>query len=401
MLNEQQILELIQGGESDRLELTISVDNSDKFCKAICAFANDMPDHKLPGYLLIGIKDDGSIAGLKFTDEQLRTLSQLRDNGRIQPLPSMKVYRIQIGEFEILVVEVTPADMPPVRYKGQVYIRIGSQKVIASEQQERQLSERRINHIKNFDAQPCKDSSLTDLVQELFLINYLPRAVDPQIIQDNHRDLSLKLASLRFYDLKYSCPTYAGILLFANDPLYWLSFAYIQFLQLDGNSLEDSSVINDKKISGDLLTVLRELDLLVATLISEYPRQITSLQEKTIINYPTIALRELLMNAVMHRDYQSHSPIRFYWFKDHVEIQNPGGLYGDAKKENFPRVNAYRNPVIAEAMNNLGYVNKYGQGVFKAQKSLRDNGNKEAEFTFGNTHTLVILYSLETSTPGN
>ncbi len=65
------------------------------------------------------------------------------------------------------------------------------------------------------------------------------------------------------------------------------------------------------------------------------------------------------MNAVLHRDYQSTSPIRYYQFSDRIEIQSPGGLYGDASPENFPRVNAYRNPIIAEAMHVLGYVNRF------------------------------------------
>ena len=74
-------------------------------------------------------------------------------------------------------------------------------------------------------------------------------------------------------------------------------------------------------------------------------------------DYPEWALRELLTNAVMHRNYDSNAPIRFYAFSDHIEIQNPGGLYGEATPENFPTRNDYRNPVIAEAMKSLGFVN--------------------------------------------
>jgi ATP-dependent DNA helicase RecG len=395
MLTKEQLLQLIQTGESDRVEFTESTSKNkvDKFCQAICAFSNDMADHKLPGYLLIGVRDDRSLAGLMVDDKLILTFSQLRDNGNIQPLPNMQVYTVVIDEANaILVVEVMPADMPPVRYKGQIWIRIASQKVIATESQERQLTEKRINHLKNFDGRPCMESDLNDLVPELFLLNYLPKAVDPQIIQDNHRELSLKFASLRFYDLKRGCPTYAGILLFTNNPLFWLPGAYIQFLQIDGNSLS-APIINQKQITGDLLSILRQLDLIIATLIKEYPLPETILREKMIADYPKEALRELLMNAIMHRDYESNTPIRFYWFSDHIEIQNPGCLYGDATPKNFPTVNAYRNPVIAEAMKNLGYVNKYGQGILRAQSSLRDNGNREADFNFGDTFLLVTLFT--------
>lgn len=60
------------------------------------------------------------------------------------------------------------------------------------------------------------------------------------------------------------------------------------------------------------------------------------LEEKLLPDYPEWALRELLMNAVMHRNYDSNTPIRFYAFSDHIEIQSPGGLYGEATPENFP-----------------------------------------------------------------
>lgn len=74
------------------------------------------------------------------------------------------------------------------------------------------------------------------------------------------------------------------------------------------------------------------------------------LREKEVMNYPFKALHELCMNACMHRDYQSNMPTRLYQYDRHIEIMNPGGLYGQARPENFPLVNDYRNSVIAEMM---------------------------------------------------
>src|SRR5690606_3538443 len=106
------------------------------------------------------------------------------------------------------------------------------------------------------------------------------------------------------------------------------------------------------------------------------------LREQTSRSYPILALRELLINAVMHRNYQSNGPIRYYWYRDRVEINSPGGLYGEAKPENFPHRNDYRNPVIAEALKVMGFVHKHGRGVLRAQAELRASGNPEAEFEF-------------------
>ncbi len=115
-------------------------------------------------------------------------------------------------------------------------------------------------------------------------------------------------------------------------------------------------------------------------IIMQRPVAASLFREKTIINYPNNALRELMMNACMHRDYQANMPIRIYQFDDYIEIMNAGGLYGEARPENFPMVNDYRNPIVAEAMKEMKYVNMFNQGVKRVQDMLRENGNKEAEF---------------------
>ena len=87
------------------------------------------------------------------------------------------------------------------------------------------------------------------------------------------------------------------------------------------------------------------------------------------------------MNAIMHRDYRSNTPTQFYQYKNRLEIVNPGGLYGNARPEDFPDVNDYRTPVIAEALRVMGYVNKFNRGIARVQKELVENGNGKAAFT--------------------
>ncbi len=82
----------------------------------------------------------------------------------------------------------------------------------------------------------------------------------------------------------------------------------------------------------------------------------------------------------MHRDYQANMPIRLYQFDDYIEVMNAGGLYGEARPENFPSVNDCRNPLVAEAMRVMKYVNKFNRGVTRVQEMLKDNGNPPAEF---------------------
>jgi ATP-dependent DNA helicase RecG len=389
-MTEQELRELLANHEADQVEFTTSTKDTDKFAEAVCAFANDLPNHRSAGCLIIGVDDRGRFADLKVGDELLRNLAGLRDDGNIQPLPSIAVEKIVSAEGEAAIVTVQPAMLPPVRYKGRICIRIGPRRGYASEQEERALIERRVSHARTFDAQPCLGSSVEELSEALFLIDYRQQAIAPEIIAENNRTLEEQLASLRFLDLGPGCATNAGILLFGLDVRKWLPGAYIQFLRVNGDSLA-ATVTNDREIDGDLLTVLRELDALVDAQLEQFPVEESTLLERSVESYPRVAVRELLMNAVMHRDYASTSPLRITWLEDRLEIQNPGGLYGEASAANFPRQTSYRNPVIAEAMKALGYVNRFGRGVLRAQDALQRNGSPPAEFTFDSGFVLAII----------
>lgn len=389
MLTEDQLKGLLSDMEADHIERTESVNNTDKFGLAICAFANDLPNHRRPGYLLIGVKDDGALSGLKVTDQLLQNLGAIRSDGNVLPQPFMNVAKFSFDGGDVAVVEVFPSDLPPVRYKGRVHIRVGPRKAIASEQEERVLSERRVALARSFDARPCPEATLDEMALGQFDA-YRREAVDPETISANHRPVEQQLASLRLYDPERACPTHAGILLFGKNPCFFLPGAYVQYLKLPGTELTDLPE-DQAEISGDLHSVLRELEGRLKLLIQTAMRAVSALEEKLLPDYPEWALRELLMNAVMHRNYDSNTPIRFYAFSDHIEIQSPGGLYGEATPENFPTRNSYRNPVIAEAMKSLGFVNRFGYGVQRAQALLMQNGNPPAEFEFDEHSVLVKI----------
>ena len=192
------------------------------------------------------------------------------------------------------------------------------------------------------------------------------------------------------FDLNKGCPTHAAILLFAKDPLEWLPAAYVQFVHFPGKEMDDNPV-SQRQFSGDLLTLLRELESFTKGLVTERLIEVSSLREETVYDYPAVAIRELLMNAVAHRSYEASSPIRFYRFENRIEISNPGPLYGEATRNNFPRQTSYRNPVAAEALRVLGFVNRFGRGVQRAQEALRKNGNAPATFEFGDTYFGVTI----------
>lgn len=377
MITKEELDQLLPQLEQDRIEKTISVNDANKFGEAICAFANDLANHNKPGYLIVGVHDDGTKAGMAITEKNLQTLLDFRTDGRIVPPPSMIVAKFEYSDGELAVVEVQPHFLPPVRFKGKLCVRAGIRKGIANEAEERILTEKRSAFARTFDVLPCKGSTLDDISIELFKLRYLPSAIDADTLAENGRELKPQLASLKFYDIKEDCPTYAGILMFGTNPRFFIPGASVQYVRFQGED-EASDFEYEHRFEGDLTTQLGQMEEFVKANIVKMV--LPELGGDYVFSYPLRAVKELLFNAVIHKDYQSNAPIKFYEFSDRIEISNAGGLYGKARPENFPNENDYRNPALSEAVKNLGYVNGFNVGIKAALAALLKNGSKAPEF---------------------
>ena len=389
-MNEDKVKELLADMESDRIERTISV-TEDKLGPAVCALSNNFSNDKQAGYILLGVNDDGKIAGRKWTDNDLQKIGGVKTNGNVLPQPSLIVSSVfKFDEGEVVVIEVKPSSYPPVRYDGRCWIRIGPRRAKATLEEEKILIERRAAYARTYDLSPTTGASIEDLSIEYFKSSYLPAAIDTETIKENGRSVKEQMASLRFFDLKYDCPTNAGILLFGINPEFYLSGAYIQYVKFQGEEMT-SNVEYEKKFSGALITELNSIDDFIKNnIIKERPVQRDSFQEITVRNYSYWALRELIMNAIMHRNYESNAPIYIYEFSNRIEILNPGGLFGEANAQNFPNASDYRNVVVAESLKILGYVNRFNYGIKRAKEELVKNGNREPEFDL----TLVTKFKV-------
>lgn len=374
-MQESEITSLISDLESDRIERTISF-REDKLGPAVCALSNDFPNNKKSGYILLGINDDGTVAGITIGDEELKKIGGVKSNGNVLPQPSIVVSEVfHINGGDVVAIEVKPSLYPPVRYDGRCWIRIGPRKSIANVAEEGILIERRASYAKTYDLVPALGATIEDISEEYFSLSYLPLAIDEETLRANGRSIKFKMAALRFWDIKNDCPTNAGILMFGLNPLFFLPGAYIQYIKFQGE-LVTEGVEFEKQFSGALISELKNIDDFIKNnIIKERAVRQESFQETTVKNYSYWALRELVMNAIMHRSYESNSPIYIYEFASRIEIVNPGGLYGDVTPKNFPNASDYRNVVIAESMKRLGYVNRFNYGVQNATNELEKNGN--------------------------
>lgn len=261
-LSKEEIRSLLDDIENERVERTISTDNKTKMSEAICSFANDIRNTKKPGYFIIGANDNGTIEGMTFSDRDLREYAGLRNTGNILPPPAMSVYKETFDDGEVAIIEVQPSEDTPVRYKGVIWIRIGARKAEANTEEERILTEKGQVHSSSFDGKPCREATIDDLDISLFKNEYLPKAVSPQTLAKDHRTTIQQMASLRLYDTRFNCPTYAGILLLASNPQYFIPGAYIQYVKFAGKT-RATKVIKENRFVGNFITMLKELEYFI------------------------------------------------------------------------------------------------------------------------------------------
>jgi len=390
---DQKELESMLGDlESDLVERKASLSDPDRVRQAICAFANDLPGHQNPGIIFIGANNDGSCAGLQITDDLLLRLSQMRDDGKIQPFPSLVVEKRVLNGCEMAVIKVEPSSAPPIRLNGVTWIRVGPRRAIATPEEEKILAERRRSKDLPFDLQPVSSAAIQDLDLDLFEREYLPVAVAPEILQENTRSIEDKLRGLRFLTPD-GRPTVLGILVLGKDIRRFLAGAYVQFLRFEGQEITDP-LRDQKEIDGPLPDLLRRMDEVLEANIAVSSSITSGPVEIRRPDYPLAALQQLARNAVLHRTYEgTNAPVRIYWFADRIEIHSPGGPFGQVNRENFglPGVTDYRNPHLAEAMKNLGYVQRFGIGIQIARQQLARNGNPPLEFVLEANYVMAIV----------
>lgn len=386
MYTDEELEAMLADLESDLSERKESFagDAPTKVREAVCAFANDLPGHRRAGVVFIGARDDGSPSALAITDELLLQLADIKSDGNIVPPPTLAVAKRRLNGADMAVIVVEPADSPPVRFKGRLWIRIGPRRATASAQDERILNEKRRHGDQPFDVQPVPSASLADLDKRLFEDIYLPAAFASDVLALNDRSYEQRLAATKMIvTADDPTPTVLGLLVLGIRTRDFLPGAYIQFLRIAGIDAGDP-VADEQLIDGSINDVLRRVDEKVAAHNRVAVDFTSGPTETRTYLYPPVALQQLVRNAAMHRTYEAtNSPARVYWYDDRIEIISPGGPFGAVTAANFgqPGVSDYRNPNLAEALRVLGFVQRFGFGIAAARRALADNGNPPPEFT--------------------
>jgi ATP-dependent DNA helicase RecG len=173
-------------------------------------------------------------------------------------------------------------------------------------------------------------------------------------------------------------PTYAGLLSFGRYPQQWLPNATILAARFNGLTFADRFL--KKEITGTLPEQIQQAGAFVGDNMRTIVRLI-GLRHQESLEYPAEAVRELLVNAVAHRDYnQQGDNIHLFIFADRIEVHSPGGLPGPVTLENLLEARFSRNAILVQVLSDLGYIERLGYGLDRVVTSMHQNGLRPPRF---------------------
>jgi len=184
--------------------------------------------------------------------------------------------------------------------------------------------------------------------------------------------------------------TYAALLLFGHSPQQWLPNATILAGRFPGVGMSDTYIKRD--ISGNLPNQLKQMEeFLLANL--KIVIRLVGLTHQEKLEYPFEAVRELVVNAVAHRDYNLQGDnIHLNLFSDRLVVTSPGTLPGPVTLQNLLKARFARNAVISQVLSDMGYVERLGYGLDRVVEVTREQGLLPPQFEEAAGTFRVTLY---------
>jgi len=363
-MDDIEFLKLLKLGEDSTHQFKRNVTNADSLAADMVAFSNGAG-----GKILIGVNDDGSIAGL--STEDIRRLNQLVSNTasqNVQPSINPITENITTDGGIVMIVEIFPGINKPYQDKNGVFwVKSGADKRKATSREEIQRLFQKSNLI-HADETPVPGTTIADLDLDYFRDFFQRRFV--KTLDDERLPLPKILENMNL--LKDGSLTVSATLLFANSPQFKLPVFMVKVGAFDANDLSTSQYNDSRDITGKLADVFQQTVYFVISNI----RHVQGDQGVNSIGIPEIppeTLEELVSNALIHRDYFIAAPVRVFIFRNRVEIISPGGLPNNLTIENIKNGNSNtRNPVLASFANHLLPYRGYGSGIIRALAKYPD-----------------------------
>lgn len=364
------------GGELKTVEFKTSTANLASACQTLCGFLNADG-----GVVLIGVKDDGRLVGQHVTNNTRQEIA--KEFKKFEPAVSINVSYVPLNKNQSIIAMKVPAGTHyPYVYDGRPYQRLESSTSIMPQHLYEQLIVKRGQLNYSWEEFLTEEHTVEDLdhdeirktIKQAIEANRIPETTSSS---DDIKNILSHLELLKNNKLKN-----AAMVLFGKKPFPYFDQCAIQMARFKGTSKLDG-FIDNQQVCGHAFAILAEANDFIRrhlNIASFYqPDSFIRIDKPTL---PTMAVREALINAICHRNYQNHSAIHLAIFNDRLEVWNSGVLPKELTVEDLKKNHTSypRNKLIADVFYRRGLIEKWGSGTTKMLAMCHKYGLPEPKF---------------------
>ncbi|NQU63409.1 MAG: putative DNA binding domain-containing protein [SAR324 cluster bacterium] len=398
-----ELLEIISNGENSGVEFKRDDIRPEQLAKEIVAMLNFQG-----GRIFLGVEDDGSISGLQRQNTEEWVMNVIRDKIHPQLLPFYEKIKIDEKNAVAVITFHQGVSKPYVlrdRGEEKIFIRVGSTSQLATREQQMRLFE--VGGMLHTETLPVARTN-SDCLDKVRLENYLKDVIQDPEIPETDDDWEKRLAGLGFLAEPNGFCTIAGLVLFGKRPRQYLKQAGLRVFAFESDDKQyraQLDLIMDAPLVGRWDFTESGKQLVDQGLIERFLEQIKPFitQEPDSIDenfrretkwfYPLEAVREVLLNALAHRDWTRYVDIEVGIYSDRIEIISPGKLQNSMTIEKILAGQRYtRNAIIMEVLRDYQYVDFRGMGIrTKVIPLMKRNNNVEPIFEATDDYLKVTL----------
>lgn len=399
-MTKTELLEIVRNGENSGVEFKRDTIEGRALAKELVAFAN-----LRGGKVLLGVEDDGSIVGITRINCEEWVMTACRDKVRPEIIPYFEIVRDVVDGRDVAVVDVERSYTVHHVWHDhhRTYcIRVGTQSREMSQEELARLLQQRGG--VRADVRPVTGTTIDDLDRRR-LTDYFYR-IRGQSVPDNEEGWRTLLINTEILDSgeRSSSATLSGLLLFGRTPNRFLPQAGITAVAFKGK--DKSYDIADKaSLRGPMVPLMNESGLLIENGLVEQAIEfvhrnthVTGVLEGgtrriTTREYPDDAIRETVVNALVHRDYLlSGTDIELSIYDDRLEILSPGRLPNAITIERMRTgCRAARNQLLRDTMADYNYVEQLGMGIpRKIIRSMHEHNGTDPDLVLIQEETFLV-----------
>lgn len=383
-MEKDKLIELINLGEGPQVEFKEDVPQPDELASEIVAFANTDG-----GTIIFGVNDKKEIVGLQFKEKLEEHLMNIcRTNCLPGIIPTFSLIQIEGKQLATLYIPKGP-DRPYRTNRDYYYIRVGNSRRRATKEELLRLFQRA--GLARYDLFPVPKTTIEDI--DLNLVNQYLQSVYQQGLEDikiTPSELLKNLEILTDYEGEEVCSV-AGLLSFGKIPQRYLPQVTISLVRYKGEEINDN-IIDRAEIEGVLINQIEESVKFIKK-NTRLSSKIIGLKRIDTPQYPEGAFREIITNAVAHRDYSIYgSGIRIFVFDNHIEFYSPGNLPNTITIENIEYRRFLRNQTIANFLFLQGYMDRLGMGIANVRRLMKEHCHTEIEFALYGEEFCVKIF---------